>query len=198
MNKKTAIVLMFVILLIDQISKIYIKTNFQLGESVEVFNWFKILFIENDGMAWGIEIPGNYGKIILTLFRVVAIGAIGYWLNKSINEKAANVLVLSITLILAGAIGNIIDSVFYGLIFDTSYGQVATWFAEEPYGELLKGKVVDMLYFPIYDDVLPEWFPIWGGERFVFFEPVFNIADTSISIGFILLLIFNKKAFPKK
>jgi signal peptidase II len=198
MNKKTAIVLMFVILLIDQISKIYIKTHFQLGESVEVFNWFKILFIENDGMAWGIEIPGNYGKIILTLFRVVAIGAIGYWLNKSINEKAANVLVLSITLILTGAIGNIIDSVFYGLIFDTSYGQVATWFAEEPYGELLKGKVVDMLYFPIYDDELPEWFPIWGGERFVFFEPVFNIADTSISIGFILLLIFNKKAFPKK
>ena len=198
MNKKAAIVLIFIILLIDQISKIYVKTHFQLGESVEVFNWFKILFIENDGMAWGIEIPGNYGKIILTLFRVVAIGAIGYWLNKSINEKAANVLVLSIALILAGAIGNIIDSVFYGLIFDGSYGQVATLFAEEPYGELLKGKVVDMLYFPIYDDVLPEWMPIWGGERFVFFEPVFNIADTSISIGFILLLIFNKKAFPKK
>ena len=198
MNKKAAIVLIFIILLIDQISKIYVKTHFQLGESVEVFNWFKILFIENDGMAWGIEIPGNYGKIILTLFRVVAIGAIGYWLNKSINEKAANVLVLSIALILAGAIGNIIDSVFYGLIFDGSYGQVATLFAEEPYGELLKGKVVDMLYFPIYDDVLPEWIPIWGGERFVFFEPVFNIADTSISIGFILLLIFNKKAFPKK
>ena len=198
MNKKAAIVLIFIILLIDQISKIYVKTHFQLGESVEVFNWFKILFIENDGMAWGIEIPGNYGKIILTLFRVVAIGAIGYWLNKSINEKAANVLVLSIALILAGAIGNIIDSVFYGLIFDGSYGQVATLFADEPYGELLKGKVVDMLYFPIYDDVLPEWMPIWGGERFVFFEPVFNIADTSISIGFILLLIFNKKAFPKK
>ena len=198
MNKKAAIVLIFIILLIDQISKIYVKTHFQLGESVEVFNWFKILFIENDGMAWGIEIPGNYGKIILTLFRVVAIGAIGYWLNKSINEKAANVLVLSIALILAGAIGNIIDSVFYGLIFDGSYGQVATLFADEPYGELLKGKVVDMLYFPIYDDVLPEWIPIWGGERFVFFEPVFNIADTSISIGFILLLIFNKKAFPKK
>jgi signal peptidase II len=198
MNKKAAIVLIFIILLIDQISKIYIKTHFQLGESVEVFNWFKILFIENDGMAWGIEIPGDYGKIILTLFRVVAIGAIGYWLNKSINEKSANVLVLSIALILAGAIGNIIDSVFYGLIFDGSYGQVATLFAEEPYGEILKGKVVDMLYFPIYDNVLPEWIPIWGGERFVFFEPVFNIADTSISIGFILLLIFNKKAFPKK
>ncbi len=198
MNKKAAIVLIFIILLIDQISKIHIKTHFQLGESVEVFNWFKILFIENDGMAWGIEIPGNYGKIILTLFRVVAIGAIGYWLNKSINEKASNVLVLSIALILAGAIGNIIDSVFYGLIFDGSYGQVATFFADEPYGELLKGKVVDMLYFPIYDDVLPEWIPIWGGERFIFFEPVFNIADTSISIGFILLLIFNKKAFPKK
>ena len=107
-------------------------------------------------------------------------------------------MVFSIALILAGAIGNIIDSVFYGVIFDESYGQVATFFAEQPYGELLKGKVVDMLYFPIYDNILPEWIPIWGGERFVFFEPVFNVADTSISIGFILLLIFNKKAFPKK
>lgn len=198
MNKKKSIILIFIILLIDQISKIYIKTHFQLGEAVEVFNWFKILFIENDGMAWGIEIPGSYGKIILTLFRVVAIVAIGYWLNKSIEEKAANVLVLSVALILAGAIGNILDSVFYGVIFDESYGQVATFFAEQPYGELLKGKVVDMLYFPIYDDKLPEWIPIWGGEDFVFFEPVFNVADTSISIGFILLLIFNKKAFPKK
>ena len=198
MNKKSSIILIIVVLLIDQVSKIYIKTQFQLGEAVEVFNWFKILFIENDGMAWGIEIPGDYGKIILTLFRIVAIAAIGYWLNKSIDEKAAPVLVLSITLILAGAIGNIVDSVFYGLIFDGSYDQIATLFAEQPYGELLKGKVVDMLYFPIYDNVLPEWIPIWGGERFVFFEPVFNVADTSISIGFVLLLIFNKKAFPGK
>ena len=198
MNKKSSIILIIVVLLIDQVSKIYIKTHFQLGEAVEVFNWFKILFIENDGMAWGIEIPGDYGKIILTLFRIVAIAAIGYWLNKSIDEKAAPVLVLSIALILAGAIGNIVDSVFYGLIFDGSYSQVATFFAEQPYGELLKGRVVDMLYFPIYDNVLPEWIPIWGGERFVFFEPVFNVADTSISIGFVLLLIFNKKAFPGK
>jgi len=198
MSKKSAILLIFIILLIDQISKIYIKTHFQLGESVEVFNWFKILFIENDGMAWGLEIPGDYGKIILTLFRVVAIVAISYWLNKSIKEKAAPVLVLSVALILAGAIGNIIDSIFYGLIFDESYGQIASLFAEQAYGELLKGRVVDMLYFPIYEDVLPEWFPVWGGEKFKFFEPVFNVADTSISVGFILLLIFNKKAFPKK
>jgi signal peptidase II len=162
MNKKTSIILIFIILLIDQISKIYIKTHFQLGEAVEVFNWFKILFIENDGMAWGIEIPGDYGKIILTLFRIVAIAAIGYWLNKSIDEKAASVLVLSIALILAGAIGNIIDSIFYGVIFDESYGQIATFFADQPYGELLKGKVVDMLYFPIYDNVLPEWFNSFG------------------------------------
>jgi signal peptidase II len=198
MNIKKASIIIFIILLIDQISKVYIKTNFQLGESVNVFSWFKILFIENEGMAWGAKIPGAYGKEILTSFRLVAIVAIAYWLNSSIKEKAPQVLVWSITLILAGAIGNTIDSLFYGLIFDDSYGQVATLFAEDNYGTILKGKVVDMLYFPLYDSVLPSWVPFWGGERFVFFEPVFNIADTVINVGFGLLIVFNKKAFPKE
>lgn len=198
MNLKKASIVVFIILLIDQISKIYIKTNFQLGEAIDVFSWFKILFIENEGMAWGAKIPGAYGKEILTSFRVVAIFAIAYWLKSSIKEKASQVLIWSITLILAGAIGNTVDSLFYGLLFDDSYGNVASLFAEDNYGTFLKGKVVDMLYFPLYDDVLPEWIPIWGGGRFVFFEPVFNIADTAISIGFGLLIVFNKKAFPKE
>lgn len=198
MSLKKSSLLILLILVIDQVSKIYIKTHFMLGEEVHVFDWFRILFIENDGMAWGAKIPGAYGKLILTSFRLIAIVLIGYWLWDSIRKNSPKILILSVSLILAGAIGNIIDSVFYGVIFDSSLGQVATLFAEDPYGELLKGKVVDMLYFPLYNDVLPEWIPIWGGERFVFFEPVFNIADTSISTGFGLLLVFNKKAFPKK
>ena len=198
MSLKKASLLVLLVLLIDQVSKIYIKTNFMLGEEVNVLGWFRILFVENDGMAWGAKIPGSYGKILLTSFRIVAIGLISYWLWDSIRKKSPKILIISVSLILAGAIGNIIDSVFYGVIFDSSLGNIATLFAEDPYGELLKGKVVDMLYFPLYNDVLPEWVPIWGGERFVFFEPVFNIADTAISTGFGLLVVFNKRAFPKK
>ncbi len=198
MNLKKAGILIFIILLVDQISKIYIKTNFMLGEEVRVLSWFRILFVENEGMAWGAKIPGAYGKIILTLFRLVAITAIGYWLVKSIQEKAPKILIISVSLIFAGALGNILDSVFYGVIFVDSYGNVASLFAEEPYGSWLKGKVVDMLYFPLYDGLLPEWFPIWGGERFVFFEPVFNIADSAISVGFGLIILFNKTAFPNE
>ena len=198
MTLKNASLLILLILVIDQISKLYIKTHFMLGEEVHVLDWFKILFVENEGMAWGAKIPGAYGKIILTSFRIVAIGLIGYWLWDSIKKESPKILIISVSLILAGAIGNIIDSVFYGVIFDGSLGQVATLFADDPYGQLLKGKVVDMLYFPLYNDILPEWIPIWGGERFVFFEPVFNIADMAISTGFGLLLVFNKKAFPKE
>ena len=168
-----------------------------LGQEIDVLGWFRILFVENEGMAWGAKIPGSYGKIILTSFRIVAVSLISYWLQDTIRKKSPKILIISVSLILAGAIGNIIDSVFYGVIFDSSLGQIATLFADEPYGELLKGKVVDMLYFPMYSDILPNWVPIWGGEYFVFFEPVFNIADTAISTGFGLLVVFNKKAFPK-
>lgn len=199
MTLKKSIWIIVVILIVDQISKIYIKTNFKLHESVEVFSWFQILFIENEGMAWGAKIPGNYGKIILTVFRLFAIAGIGWWLWDSTRKKAPKVLLIAISLIFAGAMGNIIDSVFYGVIFNDSLGQVATAFPDAGgYAPLLKGKVVDMLYFPIYNDILPDWVPIWGGERFVFFEPVFNIADTAISTGFGILLVFHKKAFPKK
>ncbi|MGX1022986.1 lipoprotein signal peptidase [Flavobacterium sp. CS20] len=199
MNLKKSIWFIIVILIIDQISKIYIKTHFKLYESVEVFSWFQILFIENEGMAWGAKIPGDYGKIILTVFRLFAIVGIGWWLWDSTRKKAPKILLIAISLIFAGAMGNIIDSVFYGTIFSDSLDQVATMFPEGGgYAPILKGKVVDMLYFPIYDDILPSWIPIWGGERFVFFEPVFNIADTAISTGFGILLVFHKKAFPKK
>lgn len=197
LKKATAIIVL--ILLIDQISKIYIKTNFVLGEEVAVFDWFRILFVENEGMAWGAKIPGTYGKLILTLFRIVAIGGIGYWLWDSVKRHSPKVLILCISLIFAGALGNIIDSVFYGIIFDDSHRQVATLFPPGGgYGTLFHGKVVDMLYFPLYQGTLPHWVPFWGGEYFTFFDPVFNIADSSISIGVAILLLFNKKAFPKK
>lgn len=199
MSLKKATAIIFLILLIDQVSKIYIKTHFVLGEEVPVLSWFRILFVENEGMAWGAKIPGEYGKLILTLFRIVAIGGIGYWLWDSVKRKSPFILILCITFIFAGAMGNIIDSIFYGIIFNDSHGQIATLFPEGGgYGTLFHGKVVDMLYFPLYNGTLPNWVPIWGGNYFTFFDPVFNIADSAISVGVALLLLFNKRAFPKK
>lgn len=204
MNIKKATLLIVLILIIDQLSKLYIKTNFVLGESVDVFSWFKIHFIENEGAAWGtklsdiLPISDKAGKLILTLFRLVAIAGIGYWLVDAIKKKGSKTLIIAIALIFAGALGNILDSVFYGVLFNDSYGQVATLFANEPYGSLFHGKVVDMLYFPLIDTVWPEWMPFVGGNDFRFFEPVFNIADTAISVGVGMLIVFNKKAFPKK
>lgn len=199
MSLKKASFLIILVLLIDQVSKIYIKTHFMLGEEVPVFDWFRILFVENEGMAWGTKIPGEYGKLFLTLFRLAAIVGIGYWLWDSVRKHSSRVLIVAIALIFAGAMGNIIDSVIYGLIFEHSYNNVAAFLPEAGgYGTLFHGKVVDMLYFPLWEGNLPEWFPFWGGEFFTFFEPVFNIADTSISIGVILLLLFNKRAFPKE
>lgn len=199
MSLKKASVIIVLVLLIDQISKFYIKTNFSLGEEVPVFDWFRILFVENEGMAWGTKIPGEYGKLFLTLFRLVAIVGIGYWLWDSVRKNGSRILITAIALIFAGAFGNIIDSVFYGIIFNESYGQVAEFMpAQGGYGTLFHGKVVDMLYFPLWQGNLPEWIPFWGGNYFTFFEPVFNIADTAISAGVILLLLFNKRAFPKE
>jgi len=203
MNLKKSLLLIVVILVIDQISKVYIKTNFSLQESVDVFSWFKIHFIENSGAAWGaklsdfLPISESSGKLVLTVFRLFAVAGIGYWLFDTIKKKSPRTLILAVSLIFAGALGNIIDSVFYGLIFDHSNGQVATLFSDESYGGLFYGKVVDMLYFPMVDTTWPAWVPYFGGGNFRFFEPVFNIADTAISTGVGILLVFNKKAFPK-
>ncbi len=204
MHFKKPLLLILIILLVDQLSKIYIKTHFVLGEPLEVFSWFKILFIENEGAAWGtklsdlIPVSEEAGKLILTIFRLFAIVGIGYWLYDILRKKSSRTLIVAVSLIFAGAMGNIIDSVFYGLIFNDSIHQVATLFSEEPYGSLFHGKVVDMLYFPIIDTTWPQWVPLVGGNNFRFFEPVFNIADTAISTGVGILIVFNKRAFGKE
>lgn len=204
MSLKKSLLIIVLILLVDQISKVYIKTHFILGESHDVFGWFKILFIENEGAAWGtklsdlLPISEPAGKLVLTIFRIFAVLGIGYWLWDIVKKQSPRTLILAVSLIFAGAVGNIIDSVFYGLIFDHSNGQVATLFSDNPYGSLFHGKVVDMLYFPLIDTTWPDWIPSVGGNRFRFFEPVFNIADTAISTGVGILIVFNKKAFPKQ
>lgn len=218
---KKAVAIIVAILLIDQISKIWIKTHFELSEEIKVFglDWFKIHFLENNGMAWGKEFGGKNGKLFLTLFRLAAITGIGYWLHTAVKDKASKILMTSIALIFAGALGNIIDSVFYGVLFgESTYNSVATFMPENGgYSTLFYGKVVDMLYFPLIDTELPSWIPaisfVWpdwlpfiGGEpfnlfvdrRFTFFDPVFNVADMAISTGVGILLVFNKKAFPKR
>jgi signal peptidase II len=195
MNLKKAYFIVFLVLAIDQISKIYVKTHFLLGEEVEVFKWFKIHFIENEGMAWGAEIPGLYGKLFLTTFRIIAVAGIGYWLFDAVKKKSSTILIFAISLILAGAFGNIIDSVFYGKIFNDSSYTLATLFHDKPYGSWFQGKVVDMFYFPIWHGNLPEWLPVWGGRDFTFFNAIFNVADFAISTGVGILIVFNKKAF---
>ncbi len=198
MTLKKSIALIILIILIDQASKIYIKTNFIIGQSESVFSWFKIYFLENEGMAWGTKIPGEYGKLFLTVFRIFAVFGIMYWLVSSFKKNASNFLTVAISLIFAGAVGNIIDSVFYGVIFNDSYHSVATLFSDQPYGRYFYGKVVDMFYFPIIENAqFPEWMPFIGGKYFTFFNAVFNVADFAISVGIGILIVFNKKAFKE-
>lgn len=179
---KKSILLIFIVLLIDQASKIYIKLNFALGDNVEVFSWFKIYFIENNGMAFGMEI---IGKLFLTLFRIVAVGALAYYIHFLIKKQVNTGYILTISLVLAGAAGNILDSLFYGLLFSDSYQQVATLLPNGGgYAGLFYGKVVDMLYFPLIKNA--------AGET-IFFSPIFNVADSAISVAVGIILIFFRK-----
>ena len=193
MLKKSALLIAFVLIL-DQILKIWIKTNMMIGQEIQFFDWFIIHFTENKGMAFGMEFGGNLGKYILSIFRLIAIVAIGIYWYKLANTPIKKGIFYSISLILAGAIGNMIDSAFYGMIFSESYGQLATVF-EGGYSSFLQGKVVDMFYFPLINGHFPSWLPLVGGNHFIFFRPVFNIADAAISTGVINILIFHRSFF---
>lgn len=193
---RKALLIVLAILVVDQVSKIIVKTSMPLYASQPVLgDWFIIRFIENRGMAFGIDIPGKLGKPALTLFRIAAVILIGFYLRTLIRRSAPAGFVMCLAVILAGAIGNIIDSIFYGVIFSESYPMAAaTMFPEGGgYAPLLHGRVVDMFYFPIIDGTYPEWFPFRAGERFIFFRPIFNVADSAISVGVILILIFQRK-----
>lgn len=186
-----AVCVIMLLLLLDQVLKIWIKTHLQLHESIEITPWFYLYFTENPGMAFGIEV---IGKLFLSLFRIVAVGFIGYYLYKLVKANQSFGFIACISMILAGAVGNIIDSVFYGVVFDHSYGQVATFLpAEGGYDTWLHGKVVDMFYFPLIQTHFPDWFPLWGGEEFIFFRPIFNLADSAICVGVFLLLLFYRQ-----
>ena len=187
-----AILVIFLVLLVDQVSKIWVKTNMALYDMIHITNWFKIYFVENNGMAFGIE---AIGKLFLSIFRIIAVGAIIVYLRRIVKENYKNGFIVCIALILAGASGNIIDSVFYGAFFEASYqGHIASAVAYgDGYATLLHGKVVDMLYFPLIEGTFPKWIPMVGGEDFLFFRFIFNIADSAITVGVALLLIFYRK-----
>jgi signal peptidase II len=199
MNKKTFLSLSIIIIVIiaDQILKIWIKTNMMLGEEIHLIkDKIIIYFIENPGMAFGMSFGGETGKLLLSLFRIVAISGLIYYLIRIIKENENTFYIVCISLVIAGATGNLIDSAFYGMIFNESVGQVASMFPETGgYSKFLHGHVVDMFYCPVIDTVLPDWVPFKGGERFVFFRPVFNIADSAITTSVFLMIIFYKKVF---
>lgn len=206
--KKIAIITI-IILLIDQISKFYIKTHFQLGESVDVFPGFKLTFVENPGMAYGFHFGGLIGKYFLVIVRIFLIGGMIYLFRKWLKEGASNYLIIPMAIIFAGAIGNLIDGMFYGMIFDSGtvfdesvnrwidYGGVSKVVEfGNGYSTFMKGCVVDMLHFPLVNWWVPESWPVIGGKHIEFFKYIFNVADSAITVGGILLLIFRKKAFP--
>lgn len=196
-QRNKALLLIIAILIADQALKIWIKTHMIIGQEYHLFgNWGIIHFIENNGMAFGMEMGGKPGKFILSLFRIVAVFGIGWFLNSLIVRKINDGLILAVSAILAGALGNIIDSAFYGMIFSESLSQPAVLFpAGGGYSTFLHGKVVDMFYFPIINTQWPSWSPINAGETFVFFRPVFNIADSAITCGVLAILIFQKRMF---
>ena len=195
---KRSIWIVLTTLVLDQALKIWVKTHMFLGQEYQIFDWFYIHFTENNGMAFGMEFGRDWGKLSLSLFRIVFVVFMVSFLLKLIRKNADKVLIVSLSLVLAGAIGNIIDGTLYGILFSESYRQIATFLPEAGgYAPLFFGKVVDMFYFPIFKGYLPEWIPFWGGDYFVFFRPVFNIADSAISIGVAIMVIFQKKVMKE-
>ncbi len=186
--------IIFAAVTFDQALKFWVKTNLVYGEQIKIFDWFFILFTENNGMAFGLEFGGEIGKYFLSIFRIVAICALFFYLYYLVNKKVSSGVLFSISLVLAGAIGNMIDSAFYGIIFDHSYGQLSS-FLNGGYSSFLQGRVVDMFYFPIINCYLPNWIPYFGGDHFIFFRPIFNVADSCITIGVLNLLIFHRSFF---
>jgi signal peptidase II len=201
MKKRYLVLFILLLLLIDQIVKIVVKTHMTLDQHIAVFGeWFYIRFIENPGAAYGFQFGGSYGKLFLSLFRIAAVGFLVWFLSSLIRRRAPKGVLIGFALIIAGATGNILDSAYYGLIFDESgFSTLATLFPEGGgYASFLHGKVVDMLYFPIIRSAWPEWIPGIGGRSFEFFSPVFNLADTYISVGVLYLLLFQRKFFVSK
>lgn len=198
--RNKALLLIFSILIVDQVLKIIIKTNMVIGQEIPVLgNWFRIHFLENNGMAFGMEWGGKFGKAALSIFRMVAIVGISWYLGTLIRKKASLGLILSVSAIIAGAAGNLIDSAFYGMIFSESWHTPAVLFPEGGgYSSFLQGRVVDMFYFPLIDSHWPDWSPIKPGQSFIFFRPVFNIADTSITTGVLAILLFQKRFLEDK
>lgn len=187
-----AVVLVLVILFVDQIIKIWVKTHMTLHEQIEILSWFKIVFIENNGMAYGMEIGS---KLVLSVFRIVAIALLGYYLSRTVIKQARWGYIICLSMVLAGAAGNIFDSMFYGLIFNSSSEYYVSYFVPfgTGYAPFLMGKVVDMFYFPLITTTWPDWIPVVGGNPYVFFSPIFNFADASISVGVVMLLLFYRK-----
>ena len=187
-----AVALVIAILVVDQVIKIWVKTHMTLHEQIEVFSWFKIVFIENNGMAYGMEIGS---KLVLSLFRVIAISVLGYYIAQQVRKKARWGYIVCLSMVMAGAAGNIFDSMFYGLVFNASSEFYTSYFVPfgTGYAPFLMGKVVDMFYFPLIVTTWPDWMPMVGGSQFVFFSPIFNFADSAISVGVVLLILFYRK-----
>lgn len=194
MAMRKALAIICSILFLDQALKVWIKTNMILGQEFVITDWFIIHFTENIGMAFGMSFGGEWGKLALSLFRILAVVGIGYYMWHVIQRGAGNVVIISLSLVFAGALGNIIDSTFYGILFTDSYGHVAEFLPQEGgYAKLLYGRVVDMFYFPLFETVWPEWVPFVGGDRFLFFSAIFNIADAAITVGMALIILFQKQ-----